>query len=172
MPYIVLKEPGFESFNGLFGTVMFENGRSIESISSMEAERFGAITRCVTEDGDNPSTVQKQLDARNDKAEVKKPLESVDHTPAQTEALKTVEYDFTRESLEKAADEGGIKGLRVIGDQHGVKGRSVAEIISELLALKEKPAESQEEPAEPEEGTEASESEVVFEGDSGLEGDE
>lgn len=45
--------------------------------------------------------------------------------------------DFTREELEELADKSGITGLRNIGSQHGVKGRSVVEIINELMALKE-----------------------------------
>lgn len=142
MPYIILKERGFEKFNGLFGTIEFKDGRSVEPVSAMEAQRFGAITRCETEDGVNPSPTQRMLDERDTKASTARDTRQMTEEESQVSKSKSApapkaQYDFTRESLESEADKNGIKGLRAIAAQYGVKGKAVGEIIDEMMALKE-----------------------------------
>lgn len=137
MPFIILKEPGFEKFTGLFGTVMFSEGRSVEPVSNMEAARFGAITRCETEDGTNPSPAQTVLDRRGDKAKVEQDTTKVTEQELLAEAslVATAKspLGYTREELEKIADKQGIGGLRVIANEVGVKARSVPEMIDRLM---------------------------------------
>lgn len=150
---IRLTDPGFAGYNGYFGNIMFTDGVS-EHISSVEAERLGCIVACETLDGENPSATQRMVDVRNkDLDELRGTAHEVSNLFAQaaeqsgdqvTEQVQSVNssaakpgFDFTREDLEALADAEGIAGLRNIGSQHGVKGRSIAEIIEELLALKE-----------------------------------
>jgi len=139
MPFITLKEPGFENFSGLFGTVLFEGGRSVESLSNMEAARFGAITRCETDDGSNPSPAQTDLDRREERASVERSTDHVSSDELKAEAKAEAEKaaqklpKYTREELESIADKQGITGLRVIGDEMGVKARSVPEMIDRLM---------------------------------------
>ena len=150
---IRLTDPGFAGYNGYFGNIMFTDGVS-EHISSVEAERLGCIVACETLDGENPSATQRMVDVRNkDLDELRGTAHEVSNLSAQaaeqsgdqvTEQVQSVNssaakpgFDFTREDLEALADAEGIAGLRNIGSQHGVKGRSIAEIIEELLALKE-----------------------------------
>lgn len=150
---IRLTDPGFAGYNGYFGNIKFEDGVS-EQISSVEAERLGCIVACETLEGENPSATQRMVDVRNkDLEEFAGTAHEVSNLSAQAaeqfgdqvgdqvqfvnSSAAKPSFDFTREDLEALADAEGIAGLRNIGSQHGVKGRSIAEIIEELLALKE-----------------------------------
>lgn len=146
---VKITDPGFAGFTGHFGTVYFENGIS-EHISSAEAERLGCIVKCETLEGVNPSATQKMVDihAKNldellaagkgnvgaDTSKEQKP--EAKPSVAKTPVAGQLTYDFTQEQLEELADKEGIAGLRNIGSQYGVKGRSIAEIIEELMGLK------------------------------------
>lgn len=160
---VKITDPGFAGFTGHFGTVWFEDGVS-EQISSAEAERLGCIVKCETLEGHNPSATQRMVDIQQknldellaqgkgvvaaDRAVEQKPeqveqpaggqAEQVNQSVAKTEGAAVTaggKPTFTREQLEELADKEGIAGLRNIGSQYGVKGRSIVEIIDELVAL-------------------------------------
>lgn len=151
---VKITDPGFAGFTGHFGTVYFENGVS-EHISSAEAERLGCIVRCEDLDGVNPSATQRMVDIQHKNLDelmaagkgnvgasrVTEQVPTGNQTVAKTTDQvstpqgKQPSLNFTREQLEALADKEGIAGLRNIGSQHGVKGRSIAEIISELMAI-------------------------------------
>ena len=153
---IRLTDPGFAGFTGYFGNIKFEDGVS-EHISSVEAERLGCIVACETLDGENPSATQRMVDVRNkdlnefigtahEVSDLSAQTEQVEsqageQVAAQTESVNSSAakpgFEFTREDLEALADAEGIAGLRNLGSQHGIKGRSIVEIIDELMALKE-----------------------------------
>lgn len=153
---IRLTDPGFAGFTGYFGNIKFEDGVS-EHISSVEAERLGCIVACETLDGENPSATQRMVDVRtkdlneflgtaHEVSDLSAQTEQVEsqageQVAAQTESVNSSAakpgFEFTREDLEALADAEGIAGLRNLGSQHGVKGRSIVEIIDELMALKE-----------------------------------
>ncbi|MET2951334.1 immunoglobulin domain-containing protein [Vibrio owensii] len=44
---------------------------------------------------------------------------------------------YTREELEQVADSQGIAGLREIADRHDIRGRSIQELINELLEVRQ-----------------------------------
>lgn len=142
MPHIILKEPGFENFSGLFGTIYFEDGRSVESVSNHEAQRFGAITRCETEDGLNPSPSQAAVDNRTLTASEERATVEPTNEELQTQKKSIdkpvtlgdlVQAEISRERLEKIADKSGIAGLRKIADPLGVKDKSVPGLIEKIL---------------------------------------
>lgn len=153
---IRLTDPGFAGFTGYFGNIKFEDGVS-EHISSVEAERLGCIVACETLDGENPSATQRMVDVRtkdlneflgtaHEVSDLSAQTEQVEsqageQVAAQTESVNSSAakpgFEFTREDLEALADAEGIAGLRNLGSQHGIKGRSIVEIIDELMALKE-----------------------------------
>lgn len=161
---VKITDPGFAGFTGHFGTVYFENGIS-EHISSAEAERLGCIVKCETLEGVNPSATQRMVDIQSknldellaqgagvvgaDRAKTQSPEQVLGAVESQAgQANQVVEnqpqiqpgvkpgLDFTRADLEALADREGISGLRNLGSQFGVKGRSIVEIIDELLAIK------------------------------------
>lgn len=161
---VKITDPGFAGFTGHFGTVWFEDGVS-EHISSAEAERLGCIVKCETLEGQNPSATQRMVDiqqknldellaegkgvvgadrnAEQKPAQVEQPAgdqaDQVNQPVAKTEEATVAtaggKPTFTRKQLEELADKEGIAGLRNIGSQYGVKGRSIVEIIDELTAL-------------------------------------
>lgn len=69
--------------------------------------------------------------------QTKASLEKVDSTNPEINTESEIKKAlFEREELEKIADELGISGLRELASKHGIKGRSIQEIIDEMLALK------------------------------------
>lgn len=140
-----ITDKGYAGYTGHFGTIYFENGVS-EEISSAEAERLGCFLAIETMDGKNPSATQRLLDVQNHNAEELVKESRGEHVApqAKTEKPKEVlaetkvpDLDFTREQLEALADREGMGGLRAFAQQFGVKGRSIPEVINDLLALKE-----------------------------------
>lgn len=160
---VKITDPGFAGFTGHFGSVYFEDGVS-EHISNAEAERLGCIVKCETLDGVNPSATQRMVDIQSKNLDellaMGKGVDGADRNKAQNGEIKSSvakpgeeppaaqtgtatpagvkpSLDFTREDLEALADKDGIAGLRNIGSQHGVKGRSITEIINELMVIKQ-----------------------------------
>ena len=56
-----------------------------------------------------------------------------DGTVEVTEATSTTPTNYTREELEKIADEKGIKGIREIADPLGLKSNSIVPLIDAIL---------------------------------------
>lgn len=146
---IRMTDAGYASFTGAFGTVNFENGVSVDEVSSAEARLIGAIVSIeALEDGEFKSDSQKLMDAKDmpasmetlptlaqlmSEGKVKSP-----ETKSEPEQPKQLEY--TKEALEEIADKKGIAGLREIGDPMGVKGASITKLIDGILSAT-KPAE-------------------------------
>ena len=122
---IKLVEPGWETFSDYLGFVLFKDGESVEDVSPAEAARLASIVRIETLEGRNPSPAQMILDnwsgpmivATTDTADAAKAA------PAKS---------WTQEELSAIADEKGIKGLREIGDDLGLKGAGIADLIAKI----------------------------------------
>lgn len=142
MPKVKIIAPGFEGYNGIIEGVVFENGVSTEPLSQFAAERVGAFLRVVDADTEEPLGLgYRMANARGQGVAPREPLQKIVRTKTGKEKAKVkpapvVEYSFTKEELEKVADEGGIQGLRKVADQYSVRGRSIKEIIDSLMALK------------------------------------
>lgn len=144
MPIVKIVEKGFETYNGVIEGVQFENGVSVEHMSQFSAERVGAFMKIVNaEDPDTPLGLgYRMANARNQGSAPRPPLERIVRTKTGKEkkpikkATPSISYDFTKEKLEEVADKGGIQALRKVADQFEVRGRSIAEIINSLMALK------------------------------------
>lgn len=144
-------DPGFAGFTGFFGTIKFENGVS-EHISGAEAERLGCIVAIEDMEGHNPSATQRMVDTHKHnldellaRGQGVSGASAVDQKPVNVAAVATkgqpsavagLNYAFSREDLEDLADKEGIAGLRAFAGSYAIKGRAIAEIIDELLALK------------------------------------
>ena len=145
MPVVKIVAKGFETYNGIIEGVQFENGVSMESMSQASAERVGAFMKIENAD---PGQEGKPLgmgyriaDARTSGTAPREPLQWIKRTPTgkkkeSVKKAKEVFYDFTKADLEAAADKGGITELRQIADQYEVRGRSIADIVDNLMALK------------------------------------
>lgn len=140
---IKIVQPGWEGFTGNFGSIDFANGVSVSDVSESEAARVGAVVRVETEEGHDPSMAQRIIDTYS------QPAPDVNTTIAAADEPQIERRAYTVAELEEIADKKGIKGLREIADPLGVKGKSIAEIIREVIALNPKvePAAQAEAPA-------------------------
>lgn len=184
---IKLVSPGWETFSGAFGNVQFLDGVSVDDVTKREADRLAALTRVVTLDGEAVGLQERLIHNSAARAPVLEPLEV--QTVAEKEAEKVEDakveaapaVSYSQEDLEKVADAKGIVGLRAIAEPLGVRGRSIVELIKEILVAQSeredrvlKPAAPApvEEPAAPE-GETGSEEPAADEGESASEkGDE
>lgn len=151
---------GFEKLTGQFGLYEFENGLSVSDIPPNEAYRLACSVGAVWEDGSpaniselhnmhyhssvddlpQPPTQQNEQGEINEESQETSDEQSSEETneevsePEIDEEVKETSA-WTREKLEKIADEKGIKGLREIANEYGVKANSINALIDELLAL-------------------------------------
>lgn len=153
---IRITQPGFETYTGEMGGIEFENGISREVVPFRAGGKVASLLQTETVDADGnagPSmspadTMQKTM--RED-APVVEPLEQVSEDDLHKEhavykrkaAVEKAETDliskiYTKDELEAIASADGIKGLRVIGDPYSVKGRSINELIAEILKAQSK----------------------------------
>jgi hypothetical protein len=143
MPRVKIVQPGFETYNGIIEGAQFNEGSSIESLSQFSAERIGAFMKVVNADNeDEPLGLgYRMANAKGSGVEPRAPLERIVRTKTgktkeAPKKSKLISYEFTKDELELVADKDGIQGLRKVADQYEVRGRSISEIISSLMALK------------------------------------
>ncbi|WP_026610714.1 hypothetical protein [Methylocaldum szegediense] len=143
MPKIRLIEPGFESFTGNFGGAEFVDGVSVENLSKREVNQISCNIRCEAVDDEGNATGQAISVAESIIAYKAHTLSEIDpkalaETPPSVpnelaSSASTPTNIYTREQLEAIADQKGIAGIREIADPLGIKGRSIVELIDEIL---------------------------------------
>lgn len=146
-----------EGMTGTMGMFEFKDGVSVRKLNRNEAEMLPGIgLHCVAIDNNGEDVfevipgkipmpdsaleeVRKSFIAsrrvnqetepfiRHEPEQKKEP----DHKPEQK--ADNIATKYTREQLEKVADESGLRGLREIGDAVGVKGKSIPELIDRIL---------------------------------------
>lgn len=132
---IKLVEKGYEHFTGDIGGILFVDGVSEESLSNIEVNRIGAAMRIESIEG-NQLGITAQLAEmgsvgitdESDKRPMQEPTRE-----AKVHVLDEEGKPYTKESLEQIADRKGIAGLREVAEKFGVKGVSIAGIISQIL---------------------------------------
>ncbi|AMB48268.1 hypothetical protein [Methylobacterium sp. AMS5] len=152
---IKITQPGWEGFNGDFGMVEFADGVSVDLVSKRQLVVIAATIAVeeVDEDGNSlgkpglqdnmdgaaivPAPVLTPLARASDedvKAEAK-----ADAKKAKEPKLDPLALTFhSKEELEAIAEKKGIGGLREIGDVLKVKGRSINELVKEILKAESK----------------------------------
>lgn len=143
--HVIIKSETFSNFTGVMVGAHFENGKTVEPIPYRDAQALAAIMEVETEDGHNPSPTEnmwrgcREMDA--DKAKEleisAEPVEVRIGKKASNDESKQTAPKYTREELEAVADNSGITGLRKVAETFGVKGRSIEELIEEVLAAQE-----------------------------------
>lgn len=136
MAKIKIDVPGWELFTGYLGTVDFVNGVSTREVSPTEVRVIGANIRVVEVDSDEqvgPAT--SMVNARHVSATVEAALETESAEPE-----VEVEGKYNEDNLNAMADKGGIKALREVAKEFGVKGVSIQELIKEILEAQKKAA--------------------------------
>jgi len=130
MSKIKIDVAGWESFDGYMGTLEFKQGVSVREATPMEIARLGAnirITKVGSDEQIGPSTTM--VDTRHVSAVVEVALERESDEPTSEDATG----GYTEDSLNEIADAGGIKALRKVAAEFGVKGVSIADMVKEIL---------------------------------------
>lgn len=126
---------GFEYFTGLLGQVPFTDGISDREVTDNEASRLGASVRVVKVDNNEQVGAATNIaNARNVQAEVA----VVKENPVETKEALTKELKYSKAFLEKLAEDGGIKAVRKVGDEFGVKNVQISSLIEEILQAQSK----------------------------------
>jgi hypothetical protein len=143
--------------NGYIGSVEFKDGVSVHPVSPRQANQFKAAisgVQIVQDDGETvdevlnnmfpiiprgyyedaglevPSQYLTYWDGTYPKT-FEPEVEVAPETPTVAPASAAL---YTREQLEAIADQQGIVGLREIATPLGIKGKSIVELIEELVA--------------------------------------
>lgn len=127
---IKLVEPGWETFSEYLGFTLFKDGESVEDVSSAEAARLASIVRIETLEGRDPSPAQMILDNWSGPMSVAT-TDTADAAKAASPAAPA--KSWTKQELSAIADEKGIRGLREIGDDLGLKGTGIADLIVKIV---------------------------------------
>jgi hypothetical protein len=153
---IKITQPGWEGFTGEFGMVVFADGVSEDLVSPRQFNVIAATIAVeeVDEAGEHVglpgiqdnmkgaavigAPVLTELPRATDedaKAEAKRDAAQA-KAPAPVDPLAVVYH--TKADLEAVAEKKGIHGLREIAEPHGVKGRSINELVKEILKAEAK----------------------------------
>lgn len=143
MNKIRIVEPGWETFTGDMGGATFVNGESTEPLPQLQVDRIGASIRIELEDGRQGGIQERLVSQKGVEAPELVGLERATEAdlagspePVAPEVPAPVFH--TEAELEGIAEEKGIAGLRLIGTPLGVKGRSIPELIREILDVEKK----------------------------------
>lgn len=146
----------FVNFTGQLGSINWVNGVSETDVDPIEANRIASIVGAKFLDGSDASECDKIISIKNmespyrqqsrpltveeikelEKEKNKRPLDFIKPKEAKAEAPKVKIY--TKEELEKIADEKGISGLRDIAVQFGVTSNSISSLIYKILDRQER----------------------------------
>ncbi|MEO9497588.1 MAG: hypothetical protein ABJG42_24155 [Vibrio splendidus] len=146
---IRLVQESMRNYSGHLGDIYFENGVSVDHVAPAQAHRMAVIMPIETLNGEDPSMLNMMHELHYASSENvgdvirgrMKELEGDDkhheEAPVVAKSAEPVESAqlYQRETLEDIADKEGIAGLRKLGDAHEIKGRSISELIEELLQV-------------------------------------
>lgn len=125
---IKIEKDGWECFNGFLGSIEFENGVSVKEVSEQDANRIGSnitITRLDKGTQVGSSVIMSEVMSKKIETEpkiVEKPEPKVPFNPK-----------YSKQSLEETANLEGIKAIREIANEFGVKGVQISYLISEIM---------------------------------------
>ncbi len=175
MRQLRITERGWETYTGLLGRIMFENGLSVGPVTDMDMERVGAVVS-VVDAGTNRQVgaAQSVNDTYNSPAPVVEPMKVSEGTGGEGASEEQVAPNakrvkiWTEQELYEVADKGGINAVREIAEPMKVKAVAIRDLVKRIvahqavqLAKGEIAPETKENPAEPEPSPE----EVVVEGE-------
>jgi hypothetical protein len=122
---------GFDKYTGLLGTVNFTNGVSDREVTDLECARLGAIMRIVRLDTDEQvGASTNMVKSRDVPAEVKEPMAVEVEPKAKAEPAP---LKYTKETLDAMAEADGMKAIRKIADEYGIKGVQISKMIEEII---------------------------------------
>jgi len=155
MPKVKIINQGYEQFSDYLGPWKFEKGVSVDDIPQAEVNRLGAVFNLKSLKGEevtdyehsdkykdtaapnNDLGVVKAEDRKVEKPEAKKEVAKSDEPVKQEEPITDSEVtkSYTREELDKIADEKGRKAIAEIAEAKGIKtkGVRITTLINKIL---------------------------------------
>lgn len=146
-----ITQPGFESYSGQMGMILFENGISVYDVQERDALRLSALFGCEWEDKSNVTITRVEVEpsapvgretfiAQTDGKPERvggNDGETVfyEQTVADGDIPVKVTNRYTRAQLERIADKNGIAGIRDVAGPLGIRGTSINGLIEEILAV-------------------------------------
>jgi hypothetical protein len=142
---IRIVQPGWIGYTGEIGSVVFEDGVSVNVVAPVFIDRIGAEIQVVDADtGELQGAQVRMIESRciplnsMDQLQRTASIEEVAKPNDEPPIIKETEEPeekivWTDEQLMAVADDKGINGLREIGNPIGAKGRSIPELISNIL---------------------------------------
>lgn len=159
-----IKQDGLCNYTGYLQTIHFTNGISDRDVKHNEAIRISVVMACVWEDGSEVSRivdntqisapigrvtrdvyVKTEVVAGNDSDHPEfihheeKPKDAVSKTIVEVlppaEEVPEIIVRYTRDELEKIADEKGINGLRDVATPLGIRDTSIRRLIERIYAI-------------------------------------
>ncbi|GAA0353351.1 hypothetical protein L9H26_18760 [Morganella psychrotolerans] len=129
-----LLESAFAGYTGVMSGVMFKDGVSLSEIPFIDQQRICSVMKAETIDGKNVSGAAALSESRNVSA---KDAVAAEKAAAPVVTMEresdSVEVRYTRAELEALADKGGIAALRKVGNEHGVREKSIEAMIEGIL---------------------------------------
>lgn len=139
MSIIRIDVPGYDTFDGYLGQLEFKGGVSVRSATSIEVQRIGANLKIV-EVGNETKQIGPATAMANT-GHVSASIETSYST--EPEEPKTEDSDdslYTEDQLIKIGEDGGIKAVRQIANDYGIKGVSIDVMIKDILEAQKKAA--------------------------------
>lgn len=131
-----LLESCFKGYTGVLCGIQFVDGVSVSELPFVDQQRICSSMRAETIDGSNvsPSGIFSErhgLSAGSLEETAAPAVVSLERVTSQTNVSKVPK--LSREELEAVADSEGIAGLRQIGNELGVKGKGIVEMIDGII---------------------------------------
>ena len=133
-----LTAPGWQTYTGQMGVIFFENGLSVADVLPVDAVRVAGVIGAEWEDGRPANVSQIYLDNMTTEAAVAQDNRQPEAPEVELVVAAPLIADlmaptYTEDQLAAIADKQGIAGLREIADTLGIKGNSIAGLVSAIL---------------------------------------
>lgn len=126
-------EPGMETYTGFMGTIEFLDGVSVHEVGFIDLRRIGASMRVENAESGTQISMLAESTTMRDMPVDDPSIIAANSLVEVNGVVRSAGEFYNREALEEIADKKGLSGLRVIADRWGVKGRSINEIINDIL---------------------------------------
>jgi hypothetical protein len=117
-------QAGWANYTGMLCGAQFNEGVCDEA-TKRQAAQIANIIQVETDEGKNPSDTQAVIDSQTTAMSIPEPV-------APPPAAPKITTIYSKEELEKIADEKGIDGLRAVAPE-GVKSKSIVKLIQAIL---------------------------------------
>lgn len=144
--FVQITDRLYKNFTGPLGAYVFKDGRSVVKLHRNDAVQLSHGFACDAVDDDGnvmfkvipgqmPTTAEMQMGKRSAPVEIKPDLTATEGNLEQADEAKAPSVKYTVAELEAIADKQGLRGLREEANKHGIKGKSIPELIKKLMEV-------------------------------------